>query len=80
MKGSVTVSGGGGGGSGGSGSGGGDPGLTGPGSESDAVSSAGAAGSDTQLPSTGQPVTPLIAVGGMLIALGALLRRRARAA
>jgi LPXTG-motif cell wall-anchored protein len=79
MKGSVTVSGGGGGGSGGSGSGGGDPGLTGPGSESDAVSSAGAAGSDTQLPSTGQPITPLIAVGGALVLIGAFLRRRPQA-
>jgi LPXTG-motif cell wall-anchored protein len=81
MKGSVTVKGGGGGGQqSGSGSqnSGDDTGVTGPGSESDAVGSAGAAGSDTQLPSTGQPVTPLVAVGGALIVLGALMRRHTR--
>ncbi len=81
MKGSVTVKGGGGGGQqSGSGSqnSGGDTGLTGPGSESNAVGSAGAAGSNTQLPSTGQPVTPLVAVGGALVVLGALVRRRTR--
>jgi LPXTG-motif cell wall-anchored protein len=84
MKGSVTVKGGGGGGDSNSGSGsqggGGDTGVTGPGSESSAVGSAGAAGSDTSLPSTGQAVAPLLAVGGALVLLGALVRRRARPA
>jgi LPXTG-motif cell wall-anchored protein len=42
------------------------------------VTSAGAAGSDTQLPSSGMPVAPLIAAGATLLALGALLRRRTR--
>jgi plastocyanin len=84
MKGSVTVRGGGGGGNSNSASesqgGGGDTGVTGPGSESSAVGSAGAAGSDTSLPSTGQPVAPLLAVGDALLILGALVRRRARLA
>jgi plastocyanin len=79
MKGSVTVKGGGGGGGSDSGSGGGGTNVSGPGSESDAVNSAGAAGSDTQLPTTGRPVAPLLAVGGALVALGALLRRRPQA-
>jgi LPXTG-motif cell wall-anchored protein len=78
MKGSVTVQASGGGGSGGSGNTSGDEGPTGPGSESSAVTSSGAAGSDTQLPSTGMSVAPLLAVGTMLVAVGALLRRRAR--
>jgi LPXTG-motif cell wall-anchored protein len=79
MKGSVTVKGGSGGGGSESGSGGGGTNVTGPGSESDAVNSTGAAGSDTQLPTTGQPVAPLLAVGGALVALGAVLRRRPQA-
>jgi LPXTG-motif cell wall-anchored protein len=83
MKGSVTVqaadS------SGGGGASGGDPGstqtppaATAPGSESAAVTSPGAAGSDAQLPSTGMPVLPLLAAGVGLLLAGALLRRRAR--
>jgi LPXTG-motif cell wall-anchored protein len=42
------------------------------------VTSPGAAGSATQLPSTGMPVLPLLAAGGGLLLAGALLRRRAR--
>ena len=82
MTGSVTVlaaSGGGGGGGGGSDSGSAqDPSATtGPGSESAAVGSAGAAGSASQLPSSGMPVWPLLAAGVGLLLAGALLRRRA---
>jgi plastocyanin len=51
---------------------------TGPGSESAAGASPDAAGTDTQLPSTGIPLVPLLGGGGVLVALGALLRRRAR--
>jgi plastocyanin len=51
---------------------------TGPGSESGAVTSPGAAGSSTQLPSTGMPLVPLLAAGVGLLLAGALLRRRAR--
>ena len=51
---------------------------TAPGSESAAVQSAGAAGSASQLPSSGMPVLPLLAAGVGLVLAGALLRRRAR--
>ncbi|MEK6326402.1 MAG: plastocyanin/azurin family copper-binding protein [Actinomycetota bacterium] len=51
---------------------------TAPGSESAAVTSAGAAGSASQLPSSGMPVLPLLAAGMGLVLAGALLRRRAR--
>lgn len=78
MKGSVTVKAGGGSGGSGSGNTSDDEGATGPGSESAAVTSSGAAGSDTQLPSTGMPVTPLLVGGGVLVAVGALMRRRMR--
>jgi plastocyanin len=78
MKGSVTVQASGGSGGSDSGNAGGDPGLTGPGSESSAVGSSGAAGSGTQLPSTGMPMAPLLAGGGGLVLLGLLLRRRAQ--
>jgi copper binding plastocyanin/azurin family protein len=89
MKGTVTVqasgSGGGGGGgspsAGGSGSGpsaGGGTSTTGPASESAAESSPGAAGTSTQLPSTGLPVPPLLAAGCGLLVLGMLLRLRSR--
>jgi plastocyanin len=78
MKGSVTVQASAGGEEAGSGSDSGNTGVTGTGSESAAVTSAGAAGSDTQLPSSGMPVMPLIAGGATLLALGALLRRRTR--
>jgi plastocyanin len=54
-----------------------DP-STGPGSESAAVNSSGAAGSSTQLPSTGLPVLPLLATGLALMLAGSLLRRRGR--
>ncbi len=54
------------------------PGATAPGSESAAVTSPGAAGSATQLPSTGMPVLPPLAAGVALLLAGALLRRRAR--
>ena len=81
MKGTVTVAA----GSGGGGGGTSDPGSTqdpsastAPGSESAAVTSPGAAGSSTQLPSSGMPVLPLLAAGGGLLLAGALLRRRAR--
>jgi plastocyanin len=74
MKGSVTVQAAGGEG----GSTDAPPAATAPSSESAAVTSAGAAGSDTQLPSTGMPVWPLLAAGGGLVLAGALLRRRAQ--
>ena len=80
MKGSVTVQ-----AASTSGGGGSDPGstqapspATAPGSESGAVTSPGAAGSATQLPSTGMPVLPLLAAAVGLLLAGALLRRRAR--
>jgi LPXTG-motif cell wall-anchored protein len=83
MKGSVTVQGassGGGGGGGGSDAGSSqDPSAsTASGSESAAVTSPGAAGSDTQLPSTGMTVLPLLAAGLGLLLAGGMLRRRAR--
>jgi LPXTG-motif cell wall-anchored protein len=79
MKGSVTVAGsGGGGGSADSGSKQDPSASTGTGSESSAITSPDAAGSSTQLPSTGMPVLPLLAVGVGLLVAGALLRRRAR--
>lgn len=53
--------------------------TTGIGSESTAVDSPGAAGSSSQLPMTGQPELPLIAVAAALLAGGALVRRRAGA-
>ena len=74
MKGSVTVLAAGG---GGSGSNDAPPAATPPSSESSAVTSPDAAGSDTQLPSTGMPVWPLLAAGCGLVLAGALLRRRA---
>jgi plastocyanin len=83
MKGSVTVQG----TSSGSGGGGGSDQAatpstgtspTAPGSESAAVTSADAAGSATQLPSTGMPLLPLLAAGVGLLLAGALLRRRTR--
>jgi plastocyanin len=82
MKGTVTVQdassgGGGGGGTTGSGSTGGPSASTGAGSESSAVTSPEAAGSGTQLPSTGMPVLPLLAAGLGLLIAGTLLRRRA---
>jgi plastocyanin len=51
---------------------------TAPGSESAAVTSAGAAGSATELPTTGMPLLPLLAAGVGLLSAGALLRRRTR--
>jgi plastocyanin len=54
----------------------GDTGVTGPGSESEAVTAPGAAGSGTQLPSSGMPVAPLLVGGAALLALGTLMRRR----
>jgi plastocyanin len=51
---------------------------TGPGSESAAAASPDAAGTATQLPSTGMPLVPLLAAGVGLLLAGALLRRRAR--
>jgi plastocyanin len=83
MNGSVTVQGT---SSGGGGGGGGDQAAnpstgtspTSPGSESAAVTSADAAGSATQLPSTGMPLLPLLAGGVGLLLAGALLRRRTR--
>jgi LPXTG-motif cell wall-anchored protein len=51
---------------------------TAPGSESAAVTSADAAGSAAQLPSTGMPLWPLLAGGVGLLLAGALLRRRTR--
>ena len=84
MKGSVAVQGGGSGAGGGGGGGATDSGstqepsaTTGPGSESAAVTSPDAAGSATQLPSTGMPVLPLLAAGLGLLLAGALLRPRA---
>jgi plastocyanin len=81
MKGSVTVQG----ASSGGAQGGGDQGATptgtsptAPGSESAAVRSTDAAGSATQLPSTGMPLLPLLAAGAGLLLAGALLRRRTR--
>ena len=47
------------------------------GSESAAVTSPGAAGSTTQLPSSGMPVWPLLATGVGFLLGGVLLRRRA---
>jgi plastocyanin len=84
MKGTVTVQGTSSGG--GEGGGGGDQGATpttgtsptSPGSESAAVTSADAAGSATQLPSTGMPLLPLLAAGFGLLLAGAVLRRRTR--
>jgi plastocyanin len=77
MKGSVTVA-------ATSGGGGDDPGATqdpsdptAPGSESAAVTSPGAAGSASQLPSSGMPVWPLLATGVGFLLGGVLLRRRA---
>ena len=77
MTGSVTVAATGGGGSD-------DPGATqdpsdptAPGSESAAVTSPGAAGSASQLPSSGMPVWPLLATGMGFLLGGVLLRRRA---
>jgi plastocyanin len=78
MKGTVTVQAADSSGGGGSDSGTTPPAATAPGSESAAVTSPGAAGSGTQLPSTGMPVLPLLAAGGGLLLAGALLRRRAR--
>jgi LPXTG-motif cell wall-anchored protein len=81
MKGSVTVQAAdssGGGGASDPGSTQAPPAATAPGSESAAVTSPEAAGSATQLPSTGIPVLPLMAAGGGLLLAGALLRRRAR--
>jgi plastocyanin len=80
MKGSVTVQAAdsGGGGASDPGSTQAPPAATAPGSESAAVTSPGAAGSATQLPSTGMPLLPLLAGGGGLLLAGALLRRRAR--
>jgi plastocyanin len=75
MKGSVTVQAAG--GEGGSGSTGEPPAATAPSSESSAVTSPDAAGSGTQLPSTGMPVWPLLTAGGVLLLAGTLLRRRA---
>jgi plastocyanin len=78
MKGSVTVQGASSGGGGGSTDSTQDPSAsTGTGSESSAVTSPDAAGSSAQLPSTGMPVLPLLAVGVGLLVAGALLRRRA---
>jgi plastocyanin len=80
MKGSVTVAagGGGGGGSGDDPSSAQDPSAaSAPGSESAAVTTPGAAGSDSQLPSTGMPVWPLLATGVGFLLGGAMLRRRA---
>jgi plastocyanin len=81
MKGSVTVAGGGGSGAGGTGD---DPSsaqdgstATAPGSESAAVTSPGAAGSTSQLPSSGMPVWPLLGIGIGFLLGGVLLRRRA---
>ena len=51
---------------------------TAPGSESAAGASPDAAGTATQLPSTGMPLAPLLAAGVGLLVAGALLRRRAR--
>jgi LPXTG-motif cell wall-anchored protein len=85
MKGTVTVEGtssGGGGDSDSSGSTGTSPSSgvagTGSSSESQAVTSPDAAGTASQLPSTGMAVLPLLAGGIGLLAAGALLRRRAR--
>ena len=78
MTGSVTVA-----ATGGGGGGSDDPATqdpsasTAPGSESAAVTSPGAAGSASQLPSSGMPVWPLLATGVGFLLGGALLRRRA---
>ena len=69
-----------GGGSSGQGSAGGTSGggsTTGPTSESAAGFSPDAAGTSSQLPSTGMPVLPLLATGLGLCLAGAILRRRA---
>jgi LPXTG-motif cell wall-anchored protein len=82
MKGTVIVQGttsGGGGGDGSSGDSGSPAAdVSGSSSESQAVTSPDAAGSATQLPSTGMPVLPLFAGGIALLLAGGLLRRRAR--
>jgi plastocyanin len=84
QKGTVTVQAsgsGGGGGGGGTSNSGTSPTTTtptGPGSESTAGASPDAAGTATQLPSTGMPLVPLLAGGVGLLLAGALLRRRAR--
>jgi plastocyanin len=81
MKGTVNVTGSGGGGGsngGGNSSGGGTSGTggdtSGSGSESAAGSSPNAGGTDSQLPITGLGVSPLAAVGGILLLLGLILR------
>ncbi len=82
MKGTVTVEAASTGGGGGSSGGGGStstlsaPGATAPGSESAAGASPGAAGSSTQLPSTGLSNVPILALGAGLLVAGLLLRRR----
>lgn len=90
MKGTITVKASGGAGGGGGSPGGGTNGssaagtpssgatTTGPGSESAAGSSPGAAGTSARLPSTGLEIVPLAVGGGFLLAFGALVRRRAR--
>jgi hypothetical protein len=50
--------------------------ATAPGSESAAVTSPGAAGSASQLPSSGMPVWPLLVTGVGFLLGGVLLRRR----
>jgi plastocyanin len=85
MTGTVIVEGtsSGGGGSGSSGSTGATPPSdasgSGSSSESQAVTSPDAAGTSTQLPSTGMPVLPLLIGGGALFLAGSLLRRGTRA-
>jgi hypothetical protein len=84
QKGTVTVQAsgsGGGGGGGGTSNSGTSPTTTtptGPGSESAAGASLDAAGTATQLPSTGMPLVPPLAAGVGLLLAGALLRQRAR--
>jgi hypothetical protein len=51
--------------------------TTGPGTEAAAGAAPGAAGSSTQLASTGLPIVPPLVIGGCLVAAGLLLRRRA---
>jgi plastocyanin len=75
MKGSVTVQASSGGDSGGASGSNTGTSPTAPGSESAAVTAAGAAGSDTQLPASGMPMAPLLAAGAALLVAGALLRR-----